>query len=112
MQEKSKIIKKLFSREKASNRSSKKTEKPWVMQYKWISEEFCKKNSWFGSHNTDWHDHYDKYMDTEHALMMLSKDARSYPGTRLSGRHLQLLNKITGEILPLEIVDKKVIIKS
>jgi len=110
MRKASEDIKKNFPREKEVIKGSKKIAKPWVMQFKWHSEEAFRKNSWFTSYNPDWITHYDKYLDTEHALQMLNRDLRSFSWMtqQWRDRDSRLFNKITGEILPLEVQDKKV----
>jgi hypothetical protein len=106
MRKNSKDIKKNFPREKEVIRSSKKIERPWVMQYKWFSREAFNKNyPWMKKYDPEWQTGYDKYTDTEHALQMLNKEYRSYSwvSQQWNDRESRLYNKTTGEILPLEV---------
>lgn len=108
MQKNKKIIKKLFAREKPVIRSSKKVSKPWVMQYSWMSKAFFDKYSWMGKYTPDWQNHYDKYIDSDHALQMLNKEMRSWWRDKYQGRALRLYNRETGETLPLTLGDKSI----
>jgi hypothetical protein len=108
MQKKEKIIKKLFSREKPVVRSSKKTTKPWVMQFSWSSAEAFRKYSWMRKYQEGWQDHYDKYIDVEHALQMLNKEMRSWWHNKYQGRALRLYNKQTREAILLKVEDKSI----
>lgn len=106
------IIKKLFSEEKIGNRINKKLNKPWVMQYKWNSTEDWDKHSWmkWGGYKEDWQDHYDKYMNIDHALQMLNKEMRSYSREKWAGRTIRLFNKEANQIQELIIVNNKLIL--
>lgn len=110
MRKLSKDLKKNFPREREAIRSNRKTERPWVLQYKWFSEECFRKHSWLRNYNPNWIDHCDKYVDTDHALQMLNKELRSYKWMtqQWRDRASRLYNKKTGEILPLEVQDDKV----
>lgn len=114
MRKNSKDIKKNFPREKEVIRSAKKIERPWIMQYMWLSERAFKKNQpWVRRYDPNWQTHYDKYTDTEHALQMLNKELRSHSWVKQqwNDRVSRLYNKTTGEILALTVQDNKVIIK-
>lgn len=115
MRKKEKDIKKNFPKEKPVIRSSKKIERPWIMEYKWLSEESFRKNQpWIRRYNADWITHYDKYTDIEHALQMLNKELRSYKwvAQQWRDRSSRLYNKKTGEILPLIVQDNKIVINN
>jgi hypothetical protein len=113
MRKNEKDIKKNFPKERPVIRSNRKVLKPWIMQYKWFSVEFAKKNSFSRNPSLDWITHYDKYKDLEHALQMLNKELRSYVWVRQkwNDRANRLYNKNTGEILSLVVQDNKVIIQ-
>lgn len=110
MQPKKHTVKKLFSKEKPGNRKNKKSDRPWVMQYKWLSEEHFRRLSWLQKYNPDWITYYDKYTDVDHALQQLSKELRSFFKEKFAGREIRLYNKDTGEILPLCVRGTKMLI--
>lgn len=113
MKPKHKIIKQLFLREKSGNRVGKKTHKPWILQFRWNSLDSWTQSIWYrmfssSEFNSDWQDHYDKYMDLDHAKQMLEKEQRSWFNDKWEGRSLRLLNKDSGESLNVHLEDKKV----
>lgn len=105
------ILKKLFSREKEGNKGFKKTNKPWVLQYMWESEEAWRRDTYhgWGKYRPDWQDHYDKYMDLDHAKRMVERDLRSFLSDKFRGRMIRLFNKESQEVVEVHVQDKKLI---
>jgi hypothetical protein len=106
MKKYSKTIKKLFSREKVGNRKGKVVEKPWVLQYKWNSEEDMIKH-WlpFATYVAGWQDSYEKYIDRDHAVQQVNKELRSY-FSKFPGRSWRIFNKKTKEVVYVSIYNK------
>lgn len=88
--------------------------KPWIFSYKVIDVAYLK--LWHKEKIDEWYDqeYLWKYSSVEHALQQLNKEMRSYwfvSKNKHAGKEIRLLNKDTGEVVPLEVKNNEVIVK-
>jgi len=103
--------------ELSRTKSFKKKDKIWMLERKWISQEAMNSRHrhilwhWRMPQDLLWSQtRYATYMSPEHAIEQMNKALRSFISEEYFGVEMRLVNKITGEIINLQIKDNKVVL--
>jgi hypothetical protein len=98
-------------RERKGNSGKNRQKKVWKFSYKVTDEKYI--SSWKKEKLNEWYDDiYSSFISVDHAIKQLNKQLRSYSfymEYKLKGKEARLINKETGEIVLIEIINGEII---